>query len=76
LVQDPQEAGAQQAISCLNVALDRNGRVRIRDGYDTLYTAAAENYVVGLHPYRPGLSSLRQGRSVSLISGRGRARRT
>jgi hypothetical protein len=55
LVQDPQEAGAQQAISCLNVALDRNGRVRIRDGYDTLYTAAAENYVVGLHPVSTGL---------------------
>jgi hypothetical protein len=55
LIADPQEAGAQQAISCLNVALDRNGRVRIRDGYDTLYTAATENYVFGLHPVSTGL---------------------
>lgn len=37
LVQDPQEAGANQAISCLNVFLDRNGRVRSRDGLTTLY---------------------------------------
>lgn len=48
LVSDPQEAGAEQALSCLNVALDRNGRLRSRDGYDVLY--ASTGAVSALHP--------------------------
>ena len=50
LVQDPQEAGAEQAISCLNVILDRNGRVRTRDGYDVVYDSNLAANPFGIHP--------------------------
>jgi hypothetical protein len=52
---DPEEAGPQQAISLSNVALDRMGRLRTRDGYDALYSAgAALAQVVALHPVSAG----------------------
>ena len=50
LVSDPQEAGAEQALSCLNVALDRNGRLRTRDGYDVIYDSATDGAITNLHP--------------------------
>lgn len=50
LVQDPQEAGAEQAISCLNVVLDRNGRLRSRDGYTVAYSSALAGSPLAIHP--------------------------
>lgn len=50
LVQDPQQAGAEQAISCLNVARDRNGRIRTRDGYTVSYDLGADSGTTALYP--------------------------
>lgn len=50
LVQDPQEAGAEQAISLLNVTLDRNGRLRCRDGYTVSYDLGAGTFTSALFP--------------------------
>lgn len=50
LVQDPQEAGAEQALSCLNVTLDRNGRLRTRDGFTEAYDSALAASPLAIHP--------------------------
>lgn len=55
LVADPQEAGAEQAISCLNFTLDRNGRGRTRDGYDVLYDSGVDATVTNLHQVSAGI---------------------
>lgn len=54
LVQDPQEAGAEQALSTLNAALERNGRVRTRDGYDEVYSASSTGKIRNMHPVSQG----------------------
>jgi hypothetical protein len=41
LVDDPQEIGAPGAVDLLNIDLDKQGRLRTRDGYDNFTASAA-----------------------------------
>lgn len=51
LVSDPQETGMEQASSLINVALDRNGRLRTRDGLSTAYNSTLANTApLTMHP--------------------------
>jgi hypothetical protein len=62
---DPGEVGAQGAVDLLNVDLDRQGRVRSRDGYDNFTSAAAASRLDGIRAVQSsslggGLPTVRQ----------------
>lgn len=51
LVEDPGAGGWSSAIDCLNVDFDQRGRIRSRDGYAKLTSAAAASRYSGVSPY-------------------------